>query len=245
MPKYNRILIKLSGSALSGNRDFGFEPKALEHIAGEVISVARLGVQVAMVVGGGNIFRGNLGETWGIERAEADNIGMMATVVNSLMLRGALRSRGTQEVRVMSAVPMEAIAEPYIRLRAIHHMEKGYLVIFAAGIGQPYVTTDYPAVQRALETRADALLVTKHGVDGIFSGDPNEDPSAKRYRSLAYEDAISQNLKVMDQTAFILARDHHLPMHVFDFARVGALAALCQGEDVGTSITVDGPTQRA
>lgn len=240
--RYQRVLIKLSGGALSGSADFGFEPAALEHIADEVLSVAQSGVQVALVIGGGNIFRGNLGEQWGIERAEADNIGMMATVVNSLMLRGVLHSRGAKEVRVMTAFPIEAVAEPYIRLRAIHHLEKGYQVVFAAGIGQPYVTTDYPAVQRALETRCEALLVAKSGVDGIFDADPKHNAAARRYRTLSYADAIRQDLRVMDPAAFILARDHDLPMHVFDFTQVGALRGICQGADVGTTITVDSAT---
>jgi len=149
--RYNRVLVKLSGGAMAGDKGWGFAPSALNHIADEVLMLHDLGVQVSVVVGGGNIFRGELGEEWGIERAEADNIGMIATVTNSLMLRGVLKSRGDVDVRVMTAIPIDTVAEPFIRLRAIRHLENGYIVILAAGTGNPYVTTDYPSVQRALE----------------------------------------------------------------------------------------------
>src|SRR5262249_39953282 len=147
---------------------------------------------------------------------EADNIGTLATVVNSLMLRGVLKAKLNKEVRVMTAIPITSVAEPYIRLRAIHHLEKGYVVIFAGGNGQPYVTTDYPSVQRAIEVNADALLVAKQGVDGVLSADPKHDKEAKKFSSLHYDDVLQRNLKVMDQSAFILARDYNLPMHVFN-----------------------------
>lgn len=236
MTRYKRVLIKLSGSAVAGEQQFGFNPKALESIADEVMAVQALGVEVAIVIGGGNIFRGNLGERWGIERAEADNIGMMATVINSLMLRGVLTAKGAGEVRVMTAIPINAVAEPFIRLRAIHHLEKKYLVIFAAGTGNPYVTTDYPAVQRALEIRADAILAAKDGVGGIYTADPNRDPNARQYKRIGYDEVIRLNLKVMDQSAFILARDHNLPVHVFGFNEPGAMRRICAGEDVGTLV---------
>jgi uridylate kinase len=240
MTRYRRVVIKLSGGALSGPEPFGLDAAALEHLAGEVLSVTALGVQAAIVVGGGNFFRGSLAETWGIDRAEADSIGMLGTVMNSLMLRGVLKARGAGEVRVMTALPIPSVAEPFIRLRAIAHLEKGYLVILAGGIGQPYVTTDYPAVQRALELGADALLVAKHGVDGVYSADPRKDPAAERYDHLAYEEVIARDLRVMDPSAFILARDHGLPLHVFDVDRTGAMAAIVSGEDVGTTIAMDG-----
>lgn len=170
--RYRRVLVKLSGGAFSGPADFGFDKGAVDLLAEEILAVSRLGAQVAVMVGGGNIFRGRLADQWGIDRAEADNIGMMATVVNSLILRGVLTARGASEVRVMSAIPMAAIAEPYIRLRAIKHLDKGYLVVFAAGTGQPFVTTDYPAVQRAIEIGAEVILVAKQGANGVYTMDP-------------------------------------------------------------------------
>src|SRR3982074_167037 len=181
MARYSRVLVKLSGAAFSGPAEFGFDKRAVDLLAGELLEVVRLGVQPAVMVGGGNIFRGRLADQWGIERAEADNIGIMATVVNSLILRGAVAARGGPEVRVMTAIPINTVAEPYIRLRAIKHLERGYLVVFAAGTGQPYVTTDYPAVQRAVEVRADVLLAAKQGVNGVFTADPKRDPLARRY----------------------------------------------------------------
>ena len=235
--RYKRILVKLSGGAIAGDKGWGFDPKALNHIADEVLDLHRLGVQVGIVVGGGNIFRGELGEEWGIERAEADNIGMIATVANSLMLRGVLTARGNAEVRVMTAIPINAVAEPFIRLRAVRHLEHGHIVILAAGTGNPYVTTDYPAVQRALELRADALLAAKHGAEGVYTSDPNRDPKARRYRTVQYNTVIQQDLQALDQSAVLLARDHNLPIHVFDFNAPGAMRRIIEGEDVGTLIT--------
>jgi uridylate kinase len=235
--RYSRILVKLSGGALAGDREWGFDPQALNHIADEVLSLHPSGVQVSVVVGGGNIFRGDLGEEWGIERAEADNIGMIATIANSLMLRGVLEARGKSKIRVMSAVQMNSIAEPYIRLRAIRHLEHGYIVVLAAGTGNPYVTTDYPSAQRALELRADALLVAKQGVDGIYTGDPRLEKNVSMYKRIDYDTVIQQNLRALDQSAVLLARDHDLPIHVFDFNKVGAMKRICEGDDVGTLIT--------
>lgn len=238
--RYNRILVKLSGGAIAGDKAWGFDPKSLNHIADEVLSLHKMGVQVSVVVGGGNIFRGELGEEWGIERAEADNIGMMATVTNSLMLRGVLKARGDTDVRVMTAIPMNTVAEPFIRLRAIRHLENGYIVVLAAGTGNPYVTTDYPSAQRALELQADALLAAKNGTDGIYTSDPRQDPAARRYRMIQYNSVIQQNLQALDQSAVLLARDHHLPIHVFDFDTVGVMCQICRGEDVGTLISHSG-----
>lgn len=235
--RYKRVLIKLSGAAISGENDFGFDPISLEHIASEILSVVNLGVEVAIVIGGGNIFRGNVAEGWGIERAEADNIGVMGTVINSLMLRGVLKSRGESEVRVMTSVPMNAIAEPYIRLRCIHHLEKGYIVVLAGGTGQPYVTTDYPAVQRSLEINSDAILVAKHGVNGIYTSDPKVNLDAKKYSSISYDDVLKENIKVMDQSAFILARDYGLPIHIFNFNEKGIMKRICLGDNTGTYIS--------
>ncbi|GED31043.1 UMP kinase [Brevibacillus nitrificans] len=237
--RYKRVLVKLSGGAVAGDNGFGFDPEQLENIAGEILALLDMGVEVAIVIGGGNIFRGNMADQWGIERVEADNIGTLATVINSLMLRGVLKARVNREVRVMTAVPINAVAEPYIRLRAVHHLEKGYVVIFAGGNGQPYVTTDYPAVQRALEVEADAILVAKHGVDGVFTADPRKDAEAKQYQALSCDEVIRKDLKVMDQSAMILARDHGLPLHVFNFDQPGAMARICQGEQIGTYIARD------
>lgn len=234
--RYKRILVKLSGGAIAGDKGWGFDPKALNHIADQILELHRLGVQIGIVVGGGNIFKGELGEEWGIERAEADNIGMIATVANSLMLRGVLKARGNAEVRVLTAIPINAVAEPFIRLRAIRHLEHNYIVILAAGTGNPYVTTDYPAVQRALELRAEALLAAKHGIDGIYTGDPNRDPGARRYRTVQYNTVIQQDLQALDQSAVLLARDHNLPIHVFDFDTPGVMRRIIEGEDVGTLI---------
>ncbi len=234
--RYNRILIKLSGGAIAGDKDWGFDANALNHIADEVLGVHQSGVQVSIMIGGGNIFRGELAEVWGIERAEADNIGMVATIANSLMLRGVLESRGKSRIRVMSAIPINAIAEPYIRLRAIRHMEHGYIVVLAAGTGNPYVTTDYPSTQRALELRAEALLVAKQGTDGIYTGDPNKVHDVRRYRVINYDTVIQRNLRALDQSAVLLARDYHLPIHVFDFNKVGAMMRVCEGNEEGTLI---------
>ena len=233
---YRRILMKLSGGAIAGEGAWGFDPAALNHIADEILLLHQAGVQIGVMVGGGNIFRGELGETWGIERAEADNIGMMATVINSLLLRGVLQSRGKAEVRVMTAIPINAVAEPYIRLRAIRHLEHQAIVVLAAGTGNPYVTTDYPAAQRALELRADALLAAKNGTDGIYTSDPRRDPAARRYRTISYATVIARNLRVLDQAAVLLARDHRLPIHVFDFDTPEAMLQICQGAHIGTRI---------
>ncbi|MFC5653211.1 UMP kinase [Paenibacillus solisilvae] len=237
--RYKRVLIKLSGGAVAGQGEIGFDPERLNYIANEMMTVVNMGVEVSIVIGGGNIFRGNLAENWGIERAEADNIGTLATVVNSLMLRGVLKSKTDKEIRVMSAIPISSVAEPYIRLRAIHHLEKGYIVIFAGGNGQPYVTTDYPSAQRAIEVNSQALLVAKQGVDGVLSGDPKHRADVVKYDSLHYDDVLQRNLKVMDQSAFILARDYHLPIHVFNFDTPGSMKAICEGSNVGTMISND------
>ena len=235
--KYRRVVIKLSGAALSGPDPIGLDAGALEHVADEVLAVAEAGVQLALVVGGGNFFRGSLAEQWGIERAEADGVGILGTVMNGLMLRGVLKARGARDVRVMTALPIPAVAEPFIRLKAQAHLDRGSIVIAAGGIGQPYVTTDYPAVQRALELEADALLVAKHGVDGVYSADPRLEPGARRYDTLSFQEAIASDLRVMDPSAFILARDHDLTLHVFDIRQPGAMRSIIDGARVGTEIS--------
>lgn len=235
--RYRRVVIKLSGGALAGREPVGLDAAALEHVADEILAVVDQGVQVTLVVGGGNFFRGTLAEHWGIERAEADSVGILGTVMNGLMLRGVLKARGDHEVRVMTAIPIPSVAEPFIRLRAQAHLDKGYIVIAAGGIGQPFVTTDYPSVQRALELEADALLVAKQGVDGVYTADPRLDPGAQRYSSLSFDDAIARDLRVMDPSAFILARDHQLPLHIFDIEEKAAMTRILAGESVGTAIS--------
>jgi uridylate kinase len=237
LPRYRRVVVKLSGEALSGAAATGVDPASLARVADEVLSVHNLGVQVAVVVGGGNYFRGRMAEGWGISRAEADNIGMLGTVMNALMLRGALTARTDAEIRVMTAVPMNSIAEPFIQLRAMHHLDRGFIVVLAGGIGQPYVTTDYPAVQRALELEADALLVAKHGVDGVYDSDPKHNPDAVRFTTLTYEEAIAADIRIMDTSAFVLANEQALTMHVFDVAAVGVMKSICEGGEDGTRIT--------
>jgi uridylate kinase len=196
-------------------------------------------VQTAVVVGGGNYFRGRTAPQWGIDRAEADNIGMLATVMNALMLRGELNAKSDCDVRVMTATGMPAFAEPFVRLRARRHLELGRIMLLAGGIGQPYVTTDYAAVQRALELDADALLLAKHGVDAVYDRDPRTHPDATRYEHLSHRQALALGVQVMDVGALVLAAEHRLPMHVFDAAATGATRAVCGGADIGTSITTE------
>jgi len=235
--RYRRVVVKLSGRAFAGAAPFGLDSEAIGLVADELIAARDLGVEEAVVVGGGNFFRGNVAEEWGIERAEADNIGMLGTVMNGILLRGVLGHQGLADVRLMTALPMQSMAEPFIRLRALAHLERDRMVLLACGIGQPYVTTDYPAVQRAIELRADAILLAKHGTDGIYDRDPRKEAGALRYDSLGYSDVLERDLRVMDQGAIVLARDHGLPLHVFDFDERGAISAICQGENRGTYIS--------
>ena len=237
LPRYRRVVVKLSGEALAGPAGTGADPASLARVANELLSLHQLGVEVAVVVGGGNYFRGRMAEGWGISRAEADNIGMLGTVMNALMLRGALTARTDTDVRVMTAVPIHSVAEPFIRLRAVHHLDRGMIVLLAGGIGQPYVTTDYPAVQRALELDADALLVAKQGVDGVYDSDPKINPDAVKFDTLTYDEAIAAGIRVMDTSAFVLANEQGLTMHVFDVAAHGVMRKICEGADLGTKIT--------
>jgi uridylate kinase len=235
--RYHRVVVKLSGEALAGSAGSGADPASLARVADEVLAVRELGVQIAVVVGGGNFFRGRMAAGWGISRAEADNIGMLGTIMNALMLRGALTARTDIDIRVMTAIPVETVAEPFIRLRGIRHLERGSIVLLAGGIGQPYVTTDYPAVQRALELEADALLVAKRGVDGVYDSDPKENPDAVRFDRLSYDEALAMGVRVMDTSAFVLANEQALTMHVFDVAAAGAMRQICEGADIGTRIS--------
>jgi uridylate kinase len=234
--RYQRVVVKLSGESLAGSGSAGVDPASLAHLAEEILSLHELGVQVAVVLGGGNFFRGRMAQGWGISRAEADNIGMLGTVMNALMLRGALTARTKADVRVMTAIPIQSVAEPFIRLRAVRHLDRGLIVLLAGGIGQPYVTTDYPAVQRALELDADALLVAKNGVDGIYDSDPATNPAAVRYARLTYAEALAAGVRVMDTSALVLAGEENLRMHVFDVAATGVMRQICQGAEVGTSL---------
>jgi uridylate kinase len=237
MPRYRRVVVKLSGQAFAGSAGSGVDPVSLARVADEVLSVRNLGVQVAVVVGGGNYFRGRMADGWGISRAEADNIGMLGTVMNALMLRGALTARTNIDVRVMTAIPIQSVAEPFIRLRALRHLDRGLIVLLAGGIGQPYVTTDYPAVQRALELDADVLLVAKRGVDGVYDSDPHVNPAAVRFTRLTYDEALAAGVRVMDTSAFVLAGEQGLTMHVFDVAAEGVMRRICEGAELGTRIS--------
>jgi uridylate kinase len=233
-PKYKRILVKLSGEALMGDQSFGISPEMINYLAGEVRSVYDLGVQLALVVGGGNIFRGIAASSYGIDRTSADHIGMLATVINSIALQDALEKRGIQ-TRVQTAIEMCAVAEPYILRRAVRHLEKGRAVIFAAGTGNPYFTTDTAAALRAQEIRADVLLkATK--VDGIYDSDPVVNAKAKKVDNVTYLDVLKQQLKVMDSTAISLAMDNRLPVIVFNLREKGNLRRVVCGENVGTRI---------
>ena len=202
--KFKRVLLKLSGGALAGENGENFDKEKLENIVNQIIAAKKNGIEIAILVGGGNIFRGRTADEWGIERVEADNIGMMATIINSLMLRGAISSKTDDDIRVMTSIPVPSVAEPYIRLKAKRHLEKGRIIIFGGGLGQPLVTTDYPSVQRAIEIDADLVLMAKSGTDGVYTADPRKNPDAKRYKNLRYDDAINNNLKVADLSSFVL-----------------------------------------
>jgi len=234
LPKYNRVLLKLSGESLMGDRNFGLDPKMLEAYATDIKAITDIGVQVAVVIGGGNIYRGmNEAET-GIERAQGDYMGMLATVINGMALQAALEKIGVK-TRLQSAIKMEQIAEPYIRRRAIRHLEKGRVVIFGAGTGNPYFTTDTAGSLRAVEINASVILKGTR-VDGIYSADPEKDPSAVRYEKLTFNEVISQGLKVMDMTAFTLCQENNLPIIVFDMHKQGNLLEVVVGKKVGTIV---------
>ena len=234
--KYKRILLKLSGEALLGSKSYGIDPDVLEQYAQEIKKVHGLGVEIAIVIGGGNIFRGVQGVEGGMDdRAQADYMGMLATVINAMALQGALEKHGLY-TRLLSAIKMEQIAEPFIRRRAIRHLEKGRIVIFGAGTGNPYFTTDTAASLRSVEIEADVLLKGTR-VDGIYSADPEKDSSAVRYNNLTFTDAIQRQLKVMDMTAFTLCQENQLPIVVFDMNKTDNLVNLLKGEEVGTLVS--------
>ena len=232
--RYSRILLKLSGEALVGSAGYGIDPDVVDFLANEIKDVHEAGVQIAIVVGGGNIFRGVAASTAGMDRAQGDYIGMLATVMNALALQDSLEGKGVF-TRVMSAIEMQAVAEPYIRRRAIRHLEKGRIVIFAAGTNNPYFTTDTTAALRALEIHAECILkATK--VDGVYSADPRKDPNAVRYDRLSYIDALNRRLGIMDSTAISLCMDNEMPILVFDLWQAHSLERVVQGERIGTII---------
>ncbi|GBR50062.1 uridylate kinase [Neokomagataea thailandica NBRC 106555] len=233
-PEYKRVLLKVSGEALMGNGPSGVDPEMVDMVAADIAAVAATGVQVCLVVGGGNIFRGLAAAAKGMDRAQGDYAGMLATVINALMLQNALERNGV-ETRVMTAIQMASIAEPYIRRRAVRHMEKGRVVIFAAGTGNPFFTTDTAAALRANEMECDALLKGTQ-VDGVYSADPRRNPDAERYAQLTYMDVLSRDLNVMDAAAISLARENHLPIIVFNMHAPGAFGAVMRGEGRFTRI---------
>jgi uridylate kinase len=227
IPKYRRVLLKVSGEALMGDQAFGIDGSTVERIASDVKEATLLGIQICLVIGGGNIFRGLSGAAKGIERATGDYMGMLATVMNALALQAVLERAGLA-TRVQSAIPMRTVCEPYIRRRAIRHMEKGRAVVFAGGTGNPYFTTDTAAALRATETGCDAMLKATQ-VDGVYSADPNIDPTAKRYEKLSYHEVLARDLKVMDASAISLSRENKIPIIVFSIKEKGMLSAVLGG----------------
>jgi uridylate kinase len=235
LPKYTRVLLKLSGEALMGDKSFGFDNTVIAQYAEDIKTIVDLGVQVAIVIGGGNIYRGMNEKETGIERAHGDYMGMLATVINGMAMQAGLEKIGVF-TRLQSAIKMEQIAEPYIRRRAIRHLEKGRVVIFGAGTGNPYFTTDTAGSLRAIEITADVILKGTR-VDGIYTADPEKDKNAKKYSTITYQECISGNLKVMDMTAFTLCMENNLPIIVFDMNKPGNLKRVVTGDQVGTLVT--------
>ena len=234
-PIYKRVMLKLSGEALMGRREYGLDTETLKAIAQDIGAVVAMGVEVCVVIGGGNIFRGVSAASAGMDRAQADYMGMLATVMNALAVQAALEKAGVQ-TRVQSAIPMASVCEPYIRRRAMRHMEKGRVVVFGGGTGNPFFTTDTAAALRATEMGCDALLKGTQ-VDGVYSADPRKDPNATRYEELTYLEVLAQDLAVMDAAAVSLARENHLPILVFNIQAPGAFAQVMRGEGLFTRIT--------
>jgi uridylate kinase len=231
---YPRVLLKISGEALAGERGLGFDFPTMDRIADEIQSVVNTGASVGLVIGGGNIVRGSLLSTMGMDRVNADYMGMLGTVINALAVQDILERKG-METRVMTAIRMEALAEPYIRRRALRHFEKGRIVIFAAGTGNPYFSTDTAAVLRAIQIKAN-VIIKATSVDGVYSADPKQDPNAKFYEEISYRDVMLEELKVMDQTAVTLCKENSLPLIVLNIHKPGAIAAAVRGERVGTLV---------
>lgn len=231
--KFNRIVLKLSGEALAGDQGYGIDPETIQSIAQQIKSVHELGVELCLVVGGGNIWRGLSGSAKGMDRANADHMGMLATVINALALQDSLEQIGVY-TRVQSAVSMRQFAEPYIRRKAVRHLEKGRVVIFAAGTGNPYFSTDTTAALRAAEMEADAILMAKRGVDGVYDSDPKFNPEAKKFEQLSYLEVLNMGLKVMDSTAASLCKDNNIPLIVFNIDKPGNIERVVKGENIGT-----------
>lgn len=233
--KYSRIVLKLSGEALAGDAGFGIDPKIIQSIAKQIKEIVELGVEVAVVVGAGNIWRGKIGSEMGMDRATADYMGMLATVMNALALQDGLEKIGV-ETRVQTSIEMRQVAEPYIRRRAIRHLEKKRVVIFAAGTGNPYFSTDTTAALRAAEIEADVILMAKNKVDGVYSADPRVDRNAVKYTQLSYLDVLNEGLGVMDSTASSLCMDNDIPLIVFSITEPGNIKRVVQGEEIGTIV---------
>ena len=236
--KYKRIILKVSGEALAGEKGTGINPEVIKHLAEEIKSVQDVGVEIGIVGGGGNMWRGETGANLGMERAQADYMGMLATIMNGLALQDGLENLGVP-TRVQTSIEMRQIAEPYIRRKAIRHLEKGRVVIFGGGTGNPYFSTDTTAALRAAEINADVILMAKNGVDGVYSADPKVDPNAKKYSELTQLDLISKNLKVMDSTASSLSMDNNIPLVVFNVNKPGNIKKVVMGENIGTVIKGD------
>ncbi len=234
-PIYNRVVLKISGEAIAGDKGFGIDPTTIQTIAHEIKEAHDLGVELAIVVGGGNMWRGKTGEEMGMDRAQADYIGMLATVMNGLALQDGLENLGVP-TRVQTAINMSEVAEPYIRRRAIRHLEKGRVVIFTGGTGSPYFSTDTTAALRAAEVKADVIMMAKNNVDGVYSADPNIDENAVKYDELTYLDIINKSLEVMDSTASSLSMDNKIPLVVFKFNEKGHIKRVILGEKIGTNI---------
>lgn len=232
---FGRVVLKLSGEALAGESGFGIAPGVLRGIAREIREVHALGVQVGIVIGGGNVIRGVKAAAEGLDRTSADYMGMMASVINGLAMQDALETESLS-TRVLTALEIKQVAEPYIRRRAVRHLEKSRVVIFAAGTGNPYFSTDTAAVLRAVEIEAEVVLMAKHGVDGVYDADPRLDPNARRYDEVSFDEAIRKNLRVMDQTAIALCRENALPMLVFDMNVPGNIRKVVTGEKIGTRV---------
>ena len=237
--RYGRVLLKISGESLKGSSCFGIEPEAVDYLSEQIGEAQSMGVELAVVIGGGNFWRGESAEAQGMDRATADYAGMLATIINALALQDGLERRGIP-TRTQTAIQVQAVAEPYIRRRAIRHLEKGRVVLFAAGTGNPFMTTDTASALRALEINAEVLLMAKNNVDGVYDSDPNQNPDAVRFGSLDYMDAINRRLDVMDATAVTLCMDNHLPIVVFDIFTSGSMGRVLCGETVGTVIAGKG-----
>ncbi|KRN33361.1 UMP kinase [Weissella halotolerans] len=236
--KYKRVLLKLSGEALAGSNGFGIDPTTVNAIAAQIKDVYALGIEIAIVVGGGNLWRGEAGAKMGMERAQADYVGMLGTTMNALALQDALESNGVP-TRVQTAIEMRQVAEPYVRRKAVRHLEKGRIVIFGAGTGSPYFSTDTTAALRAAEINADAILMAKNGVDGVYSDDPRKNADATMFKTLTHRDIIDRDLKVMDSTASTLAMDNDINLVIFNMNTSGNIRRVVLGEDVGTTVEAE------